>query len=496
MTWKTLPYSERERLRDEMRAKVEAQRAARGYEKPDLPFRPHPRQAEFLALDCEEALFGGAAGPGKSEALLMWLAEGINNPRYSAVAFRRTFPQLSKADGLIPKSRQMYLPMGGSYKETTKTWTFPSGATIELGHLQYDKDTDDYQGAAYTRIAFDELTQFSEHQYTYLFSRLGRTDIGIKPGMRAASNPGGIGHAWVKSRFITKEAIEAIRGLSSRQPSPPGMVFWNGGRAFVPARIADNPSLNVEDYSRRLAENLDPVTRERLLNGDWAVSKDGRIKSAWFRWYTMQGEYYRIPGQNVIHENQCQRHMLVDCAATSEEVARQERQKPPSYSAIMVTDWTPSGLCLVRYVRRGLWDFPELRANAEEVYNTWRPAWMGIENEKTGLALLQTLRSRYNVRALEPKGKDKLTRAASMLNMMEQGRIHFPEPSVLSSSWVGELRDEMTMWTGHPDETADQIDALAYDCRLWQLGAPQHVVLAAPIYGAGISGGEPFGGNW
>src|SRR5262245_60243961 len=77
---------------------------------------PHARQAEFLALDCEEALYGGAAGGGKTEALLAWLSEGINNPRYAAVIFRRTYPQLSKADGLIAKCRLMYGPLGGEFK--------------------------------------------------------------------------------------------------------------------------------------------------------------------------------------------------------------------------------------------------------------------------------------------------------------------------------------------------------------------------------------------
>src|SRR5262249_44633542 len=189
----------------------------------------------------------------------MWLPEGIDTPRYSGVIFRRTKPQSDKADSLIAKSRSMYRALGGTYHETAMRWRFQSGATIELGCLEYDRDTDNYQGAAYTRIAFDELTQFTSHQYTYLFSRFGRVGVGIKPGMRAASNPGGIGHLWVKNRFATKEAMERIRTLRPKEPSPAGMIFWNQGRVFVPARVADNPSLNVDDYIRRMSENLDPL---------------------------------------------------------------------------------------------------------------------------------------------------------------------------------------------------------------------------------------------
>ncbi len=461
--------------------------------RPYIAWTPHPRQAEFLKLSCEEALYGGAAGGGKTQALLMWLTEGIKDPRYAGIIFRRTNPQLSKADGLIARSRELCIPVGGQFKESGNTWTFPSGARVELGILQYDKDVENYQGAAYTRIAFDELTQFSEYQYTYLFSRLGRTDIGIRPGMRAASNPGGLGHAWVKSRFVSQDAIDAVKRLGMYEPSPPG-VFWKNGRAFVPSRVADNPSLNRMDYANRLATHLDPVTRARLLNGDWSVAQEGRIKDHWFRWYTMQGDYYRLEppdyarhtsSREVLLSGTCQRMTIVDAAATSEEVARRERQKPPSYSAIVTLDITPKGQYLVRDVRRGLWDFPELRANVEAVADSWRPAWIGIEDEKTGRALLQTLRHRYNTRPLATEGKDKLTRAAQFLNMLEQGQVFFPDHSVPGTGWMAAMKDECLLWTGHPDETSDQIDCLAYACRERQRQEPLTIELAVPIYGPG-----------
>ena len=92
---------------------------------------PHPRQADFLALTCEEALFGGAAGGGKTQSLLMWLAEGVQVPGYSAVFFRRTYAQLSKSnDSPLTKSHELFRPLGGKYKGTEHKWTFPSGASI------------------------------------------------------------------------------------------------------------------------------------------------------------------------------------------------------------------------------------------------------------------------------------------------------------------------------------------------------------------------------
>jgi hypothetical protein len=233
---------------------------------------PHPRQAEFLGLRCEEALYGGAAGGGKTEALLMWLAEGVDVPSYSAVFFRRTYAQLSKSnDSPLTKSHELYRPLGGKYKGTDHKWLFPSGASIEFGHLPHEDSIYNYQGPAYHRVAFDELTQFSESQYVYLISRMRRrVDFPVPMGFRAASNPGGPGHTWVKQRFITREAERTIQSLGPYERSPPGLIFWPApNRAFVPARVADNPSLDIDDYVERMLTQLPPALRLRLLNGDW-----------------------------------------------------------------------------------------------------------------------------------------------------------------------------------------------------------------------------------
>src|SRR5262249_1944529 len=163
-----------------------------------------------------------------------------------------------------------------------------SGASIEFGHLQHEMSVMDYQGPAYHRVAFDELTQFSEAQYTYLFSRMRmRKDFPVRMGVRAASNPGGPGHAWVKSRFVTGEAERSIQELRPLEPSPSGLIFWpSDNRAFVPARVAVNPSLDVEDYISRMESNLPLVLRQRLLNGDWSIVEDAIIRLDWLRYFT------------------------------------------------------------------------------------------------------------------------------------------------------------------------------------------------------------------
>jgi predicted phage terminase large subunit-like protein len=151
------------------------------------------------------------------------------------------------------------------WSSTEKTWLFPSGATISFGYLATEGDMYRYQSSAYQYIAFDELTQFTETQYRYLFSRLRRLqDVDIPLRMRSASNPGGVGHDWVKQRFITE-------GLDS-------------GRVFVPSSLADMEDVMDTESYRQSLNNLDPVTREQLLNGDWTARESGGVlRREWFR---------------------------------------------------------------------------------------------------------------------------------------------------------------------------------------------------------------------
>src|SRR5690606_1907729 len=148
---------------------------------------------------------------------------------------------------------------GARWNSQEKTWTFPSGATLTFGYLEHENDKYRYQGAEFQFIGFDELTQFTESQYRYMFSRLRRkSGVDVPLRMRAASNPGGIGHEWVRQRFIVE------------------------GRPVVPAGLDDNPHLDRDAYVESLAE-LDPVTREQLLRGDWDIRPTGLMfKSEWF----------------------------------------------------------------------------------------------------------------------------------------------------------------------------------------------------------------------
>lgn len=215
-------------------------------------------QTAFLVLDCREAFYGGAAGGGKSDALLMAALQYVDQPGYHALLLRRTFPELEGADGLITKSHEWL----GAHRERGEVhwneqkhrWTFPAGATVQFGHVQDEAAMYRYQGQAYQFIGFDELTHFTERQYEYIaFSRIRRLlsheEAGIPVRARSASNPGNIGHGWVKSRFLTDRT--------------PGVVF-------VPAKISDNPGLDADSYVSDLG-HLPDALRRQLLDGDWDV---------------------------------------------------------------------------------------------------------------------------------------------------------------------------------------------------------------------------------
>jgi predicted phage terminase large subunit-like protein len=231
-----------------------------------IPHEPHMKQHAFLLLTQREAMYGGAAGGGKSDALLMAALQYVDVPGYAAILFRRTYADLSLPGALLDRAREWLGATDARWSEIEKTWHFPSGATVTFGYLDNENTKFRYQSAEFQFIGFDELTQFGESQYRYLFSRLRKPAVGplanVPLRMRSASNPGGVGHEWVKRRFIA-EGLE-------------------GGRVFLPARLADNPSLDEDEYVASLQE-LDPVTLQQLLNGDWTAAHTGaKFQRGWF----------------------------------------------------------------------------------------------------------------------------------------------------------------------------------------------------------------------
>jgi hypothetical protein len=229
----------------------------------------------------KEALYGGAAGGGKSDALLAEALRQVHVPHYRALILRKTYPQLS---ALIDRSRELYTAAfpKAKYNETKHVWRFESGAKIIFGSLQHLKDRYNYQGQAYDFIGFDELTHFLWDEYSYLFSRNRPTGSGTRVYIRATANPGGIGHGWVKERFITAGKPRETIWTKVKYSKPNGDegVQWHS-RVFIPATIFDNPILlnNDAEYIANLA-SLPEAEKRALMYGDWD-SFSGQVFLEW-----------------------------------------------------------------------------------------------------------------------------------------------------------------------------------------------------------------------
>lgn len=242
---------------------------------------PQPRQAAFMARGEWEALYGGAAGGGKSDALVMEALRQVHIPHYKALILRKTYPQLSE---LIDKSLHYYpraFPKA-RFNDSKHVWAFPSGAKIVFGAMQYTKDRTKYQGQAYDFIAFDELTHFTWDEYSYLFSRCRPNGPGTRCYIRSTANPGGVGHSWVKDRFITAAPPMTTLWTEVTYPDREGrQVTTRRGRIFVPASVYDNPALLQNDpgYVASLA-SLPAAERAALLEGSWD-SFTGQVFEEW-----------------------------------------------------------------------------------------------------------------------------------------------------------------------------------------------------------------------
>lgn len=242
---------------------------------------PQPRQAVFMARGEDEVLFGGAAGGGKSDVLVAEALRQVHIKHYKGLILRKTYPQLTE---LIDKTLNLYPQIfpKAKYNSTTHTWKFPSGAKIIFGSLPHSKDKYNYQGQAYDFIGFDELTQFTYEEYIYLVSRNRPNGPDTRVYMRATANPGGIGHGWVKDRFITAAPPMTTVWEEVKAKLPNGEErALKRSRIFVPSLLTDNEALirNDPGYMARLA-SLPEAQRKALLYGDWD-SFSGQVFTEW-----------------------------------------------------------------------------------------------------------------------------------------------------------------------------------------------------------------------
>jgi hypothetical protein len=238
-------------------------------------WKPNPKQAQFLALPwtIKEGFYGGGAGSGKSDVLLMY---GIvhklhKNPLFKQVFMRRTYPDLKKE--IVPRSREMYRPFGATFNQTDMVWTFPredqygsgtknAGASIFLGHCEQEKDVHNYDSMEISLFTPDELTNCTEYIYLYIAFERNRApkDSGLPSIVRGAGMPGGIGHTFVKKRFV--------------DPDPNGgkIIIGRGGnkRIYIHATLEDNKEHIDPTYAQSLDGRPDAERKAKKF-GDWSA---------------------------------------------------------------------------------------------------------------------------------------------------------------------------------------------------------------------------------
>lgn len=432
------------------------------------PHRPWPLQRQFLELTCPEALFGGAAGSAKTDCLLMCALQWVHVPGYSCLIIRRDFARLSKAGSIMDRLVAWLYGTDAKWNDKKKRATFPAGSLIEFGYIDHPDDRFQFQSTEYHQVIFDEVTELrlandESNPYLFMFSRQRRAiDFPVPLMMRSASNPGQVGHAFIKDRFVPKEY-----NCDEYRRNKTGPIFSaNGNRAFLPGFIEDNPTLDQVEYEASLM-HLPQIVRSRLMRGDWSIKEDGLIEAHWTRRYTVSDDgqinYYGPDGEIAAtwHESESYRFATCDPAGTSADKAKSSRGHDHSWSVIQVWERAPARVgpyLICRHVSRVRVSFTGLIETIRQVTTEWQPSRVRIENEKLGMAIQELLCNEMPIDTIPTGGKDKVSRASLLLQKMERGEVALPR----EASWLESLESEWYSWTGHPEEQADQVDAAAY----------------------------------
>lgn len=449
-----------------------------------IPHAPTPKQRAFLLLPEREAFYGGAAGGGKSDALLMGALQYVDVPGYHALIIRKTLADAKKPGSIMFRAREWLSGTPARWVADENAFYFPTRglpAVLKFGKLANIGDAYEYQGSDYQYIGFDELTHFYESDFEYVTTRLRR---GICPyhniaageidwrcascreyaplyrvplRVRTASNPGGLGHIWVKRRY----AIQKIPGRTTPSGRPLH-AGTNPDRPHIPAFIEDNPFLDQQSYIQQLKEIEDPVTREQLLSGDWGISEDGRFKQHWAKRYNVNHPWYEV-GERTWRYDELEKFLIMDPAASKVATPGKQQltKKLASHTACLAFALTPDGNLLVLDARRHQKEAPDTKAMLREMAQRWHPcSFIGMEYSTMSAHLFQVLQAEgINLKAFSPYTGDKIARSVDIANRMEQGRFWLPQSS---SHWLQDLEDELWTWTGHPAEVDDQVDCCSY----------------------------------
>jgi predicted phage terminase large subunit-like protein len=407
------------------------------------PEEPSITQKVFLRTYAMEGLFGGAAGGGKSSALLMAAMQYVDVPNYSAILFRRTYADLALPGALMDRFKSWIAGQDEiHWNANSYVATFPSGARISFGYLNNTNDYLRYKGSEFQFIGMDEVTEIRESDYRYLFSRLRRPATGplsqVPLRMRSASNPA---PNWVRQRFI-------VEGKET-------------GRIFVPSLLTDNPGIDADSYRQALTA-LDPVERRRLEMGDW--------------WSTTLGTMFDRTNFTIIDSTEVPNVTSAARAVRFWDLAATE----PSHSNPN-PDWTVGTLMIFDQGIAYVLDVRKIRAKGEKVEaliaqtaaEDGRMVAIRIEQEpgSSGKALIDQY-ARYVLPGYDLSGiratGDKVTRARPFSAAVANGNVR-----IVRAPWLTDWLDEMASFPEACDHD-DQVDsAVGAFTHLAGLGLPQ-----------------------
>lgn len=427
---------------------------------------PHPKQQVFLNIKTKEAMYGGSAGGGKSDALLMAALQYVDVPGYSALILRRTWPDLSAPGAILDRANAWLINTDAEKREGGRVWTFPSGARITFGTILRESDKFKFQSAEYQFIGFDELTQFEESQYLYMFSRVRRPQMAcltcgtavrkvrstgkfvhankeqkcttifpdpkvlaqypdaadgqsifvVPLRVRSATNPGGRGHEWVKNRFINPK---------TRKESA----------IFLPANLSDNPSLDQESYKENLM-HLSPTDRDRLLLGDWDVVESGEMFERW---------WFKSMDKVALEGKVCRYWDMASTAGGGD------------WTVGTKVRLTPEGRWVIEDVVRGQWNSLQKEKVIKQTAmmdGTMVPIIMEQEPGSSGVDAIDHYR-RYVLQGFsfhaDRVSGDKNTRAAPLASAAEAGNVY-----MFDARWNKPWLDELNVFPeGNHDDQVD-----------------------------------------
>lgn len=393
-----------------------------------IPHDPTPKQAAFLWLDCLDAFYGGAAGGGKSDALLMGALQYVDQPDYAAILIRDTYKNLSMPKSLMDRANEWLRPTDAHWDGDKKAWRFPSGASLSFGYLDGPNDHFNYQSAEFQFVGIDEIVNIREHQAKYMFSRLRRLEGSTIPvRFRSASNPPAAEQlakgSWVKNRYVN---------VKTRRE----------GVVFISAGLDDNPYLDKETYIQSLQE-LDPVTRAQLLEGDWEVRAKGRMFSR--EWFEVVKE---APVINIGEVR------YWDLAATEEA----KEGKQPAYTAGSKLCKTEFGIYYIKNMirlRRSSRQVEQLIRQTADVDGKAVKVMMEQEPGSSGKNVIDYYRRKIIPDYIFKEDKvsgSKIQRAELLRSQAEAGNV-----KIVEGYWNEDFLEEIEVF---PDgEFKDQADA-------------------------------------